>query len=78
MSENVEKKMNYTSDKTLFDDKGSNPYQDPNQNNLLDQINQNKKGKWSIPITPTQWGTDFFTLGIIYICFMKIKILISV
>ena len=41
----VENKMNYTSDKTLFDDKGYNPYQDPNQTNLLDQINQNKKGE---------------------------------
>ena len=45
MPETVENKMNYTSDKTLFDDKGYNPYEDPNQTNLLDQINQNKKGE---------------------------------
>lgn len=45
MPETVENKMNYTSDKTLFDDKGYNPYQDPNQTNLLDQIKQNKKGE---------------------------------
>ena len=45
MPETVENKMNYTSDKTLFDDKGYNPYQDPNQTNLLDQINENKKGE---------------------------------
>ena len=38
MPEEVEKKLNYTSDKTLFDDKGYDPYQDPNQTNLLDQI----------------------------------------
>ena len=45
MTETVENKMNYTSDKTLFNDKGYNPYQNPNQTNLLDQINQNKKGE---------------------------------
>ena len=45
MPETVENKINYTSDKTFFDDKGYNPYQDPNQNNLLVQINQNKKGE---------------------------------
>lgn len=38
MPEEIENKMNYTSDKTLFDDKGYNPYKDPKQTNLLDQI----------------------------------------
>lgn len=42
MPEEVENKMNYTSDKTLFDDKGYNPYQDPNQTNLLDQIDDDE------------------------------------